>query len=1124
MSEEPTAGDPEEIAAQAGFLRALARGLLFDRAAADDVAQKAMLTALKSRRAGKTEEAGRFSLSAWLAGILRNRAREHDREERRRREREQKAARPEALPSAADTVARLELIERVVAAVRALEEPYRTTVLLFFFDGLKPGAIARQMGVPVETVRTRLKRALERLRLDLDAHQGGDRLAWGVLLLPAALPPAGTLIGGIAASTAFHWFLMQGLGAIAMGTKVKLAGALVLAVAATAVVVSVDPFEDSSSDVETMEAAATPPDITAAAATGSTADSADESVNTTEVTRTVQESAHLPIPSADLPFVIRGRTLSPDGRPIGGLKSRIRVFDGYETKGVPGSESQIQSDATGQFTWALPLPKGTVTILGNAAELDHFAFESRLLVFGGEMPGALDLTFHALDMAIEGKVMNERGEPLPEAKVQSWSLSSCDCDEEGEYRLRASSSFGLMVSATAPGYVEVMEVVDPKGQSLPVTVNFRLRSGWSIRGRVRSEALEPVAGAKVSDLYASFSGTTTDSAGRYELTGLDPQRPSHEIYVKCAGFVDASASMAASQIDATLDFTLLRGATVEGVVFDRDGRPARGAEVWLGRQRMMFDTRQVLARDDGSFRFEHAPAGDLSVGAELKGRPGIQSTVTVPSDPPRLTGVVLKFAAGHFLAGRVTDRSGAPVANASVIYRRSPSDFDGHTRTDAQGRFRLESVPEGTRFVDAHAEGFVAASLQDVALDREELLIVLEHAGFLAGTVVDGETGEPIDRFRIRFVYAQLEPGERGASGYESTWADPGRWFKHELGQWDSAGEALEVGTVLGIEASAEGYSPTLISRAIIAESPDPEALVISLGQGARIPGTVVDQDGNPVTGALVTFETGAAPRNPWERRPTDSRWVARTDVLGTFEIVGASAGEGRLGVEHPDFAPQSDGPFTVPSSGAAASRTLHLYRGGIIRGAVLGLDGAQEADREVMLFPLAESGRGVIPPATRTDAQGCFEFSRLANGMYQVSVLSRRQNQSVNEFSARVKVESPEVVELCFKPDGDGIVLGRIRGDLSKVALITVNLQWIGEYDSEGPPESGMDIGLLKDRGTFADGDRFEIRGIAPGRYLVSCSGRTSGNDPWHHGRAEVRVAPGGVAEVAVRLEPVRR
>src|SRR5262249_20820531 len=49
---------------------------------------------------------------------------------------------------------------------------------------LPPRAVARQLGIPVETVRTRLKRAMAQLRARLDRHEGGGRAAWCALLLP----------------------------------------------------------------------------------------------------------------------------------------------------------------------------------------------------------------------------------------------------------------------------------------------------------------------------------------------------------------------------------------------------------------------------------------------------------------------------------------------------------------------------------------------------------------------------------------------------------------------------------------------------------------------------------------------------------------------------------------------------------------------------------------------------------------------------------------------------------------------------------------------------------------------------------------------------------------------------
>ena len=63
-------------------------------------------------------------------------------------------------------------VERTLTdLVLELEEPYRTTVLLRYREGLTAEAIAKQQGVPAGTVRRRLKTALDRLR-DAARRQG----------------------------------------------------------------------------------------------------------------------------------------------------------------------------------------------------------------------------------------------------------------------------------------------------------------------------------------------------------------------------------------------------------------------------------------------------------------------------------------------------------------------------------------------------------------------------------------------------------------------------------------------------------------------------------------------------------------------------------------------------------------------------------------------------------------------------------------------------------------------------------------------------------------------------------------------------------------------------------------
>src|SRR5262245_11601004 len=187
---------PDELLAQLGWVRALARSLVADPDVTDDVLQQVCLLAL---RKAPREAAGGPRLRAWLATVTRRLALHAGRAESRRARRESIAARPEALPSTADVAVHREALRRLVDAVTALEEPYYSAVVGRYFEGREVVDIAARAGVTPEAVRQRLHRARQQLRGRLEALLRDDREGWRRAALPLAtrlLAPAGVGLKG----------------------------------------------------------------------------------------------------------------------------------------------------------------------------------------------------------------------------------------------------------------------------------------------------------------------------------------------------------------------------------------------------------------------------------------------------------------------------------------------------------------------------------------------------------------------------------------------------------------------------------------------------------------------------------------------------------------------------------------------------------------------------------------------------------------------------------------------------------------------------------------------------------------------------------------------------------------
>lgn len=143
------------------FARRLTRG---DTARAEDLLQQTFLRAIEK---ADTFQAGAPVLP-WLSAILANEARASFRSAARRRRREREFAglflATEAAASTEREVESREAEQALGEALEKLPNSLRNAVELRLLHGLPPRAIAASLGVPVETIRTRVRRGRALLR------------------------------------------------------------------------------------------------------------------------------------------------------------------------------------------------------------------------------------------------------------------------------------------------------------------------------------------------------------------------------------------------------------------------------------------------------------------------------------------------------------------------------------------------------------------------------------------------------------------------------------------------------------------------------------------------------------------------------------------------------------------------------------------------------------------------------------------------------------------------------------------------------------------------------------------------------------------------------------------------
>jgi RNA polymerase sigma-70 factor (ECF subfamily) len=165
-------GDKEAFAqvydALAPKVLGLARAVVRNHAMAEEVAQEVLLEVWR-QAARYDPRAG--SVSTWAMTIAHRRAVDRVRSVRAAEDREDRVASSDVQRSYDEVSEQVEQREdesRVRRAMASLTELQRETVVLAYWGGHTSAEISRRLGVPVPTVKTRLRDGLIRLRSGLE--------------------------------------------------------------------------------------------------------------------------------------------------------------------------------------------------------------------------------------------------------------------------------------------------------------------------------------------------------------------------------------------------------------------------------------------------------------------------------------------------------------------------------------------------------------------------------------------------------------------------------------------------------------------------------------------------------------------------------------------------------------------------------------------------------------------------------------------------------------------------------------------------------------------------------------------------------------------------------------------
>jgi len=322
-----------------------------------------------------------------------------------------------------------------------------------------------------------------------------------------------------------------------------------------------------------------------------------------------------------------------------------------------------------------------------------------------------------------------------------------------------------------------------------------------------------------------------------------------------------------------------------------------------------------------------------------------------------------------------------PNARVSVLGPRLAQ----HTSTDGLGAFGFRGLPNGAHAVTASKAKYGGARAEAVTPGGPELTLVLHDLSTVAGSVIDGMTGEPVQDFQVLALAESDMPSPRVGLPSWFPWVR----VRDEAGRFTVDGVMSD--TPLVVAARSDTHALQKVRIPAVGRGDTAEGVVLVLARGGHVDGHVVDRQGQPIAGVSV-----------YVGKEKGGNLRATTDDAGRFTIAALLPEDHLLTVTHQRYL--SGAAEIAPRLGKTSRVQVVLDPGGRIEGHVR--RGGQPVEGlPVSVQPAARTDRR--PPSVDTGPDGWYAVETVPTGEVLVAVFSEKESSST-----AYRLRRPAIVE----------------------------------------------------------------------------------------------------------------